>query len=198
MPIHRKYFFDRVRASLFGGSLTESQVDGLNQLLDYAEQHGTDDRQLAYVLASVYHETAKTMQPITEYGSTSYLKGKPYYPYYGRGLIQITWKENYQKQDQKLGLGGTLVANPDRALEWPIALAICFGGMADGDFTGVCLGDHIACRDPATDSCDYYHARKIVNALDCASQIEGYAYHFANALVHVAGPAASAAEGRTS
>jgi putative chitinase len=188
--IHRKYFFDRVRASLFGGTMTQSQVDGINAILDYAEQRNVDDRQLAYVLATIYHECAKTMQPITEYGSESYLKGKPYYPYIGRGLVMITWQENYEKQDRKLGLGGSLVANPDRALEWPIALDICFGGMADGDFTGVCLDDYVTRTDPATDTCDYYHCRKVVNALDCASQIESYAYSFANALVHVAPSAA--------
>lgn len=29
--------------------------------------------------------------------SGTYLKAKPYYPYYGRGAIHLTWKENYQK-----------------------------------------------------------------------------------------------------
>jgi|SRR5262245_16895866 len=184
--INRKYFFDGCRGSLFAGHMTQSQVDGMNAILDYAEAHGVDDRHLAYILATVFHECAQTMQPVTEYGSESYLKSKPYYPYIGRGLVQITWKDNYQKQDDKLGLGGSLVANPDRALEWPIALDICFGGMADGDFTGVGLPKYITCKDVDTDMTDFYNARKVVNGLDCASQIQGYAQQFANAITHAA------------
>ncbi len=29
--------------------------------------------------------------------SGSYLRGQKYWPYYGRGLIQLTWLENYKK-----------------------------------------------------------------------------------------------------
>ena len=190
MTINRRYFFDSVRGSLFAGHMSQDQVDGMNAILDYAEQSGTDDRHLAYILATIFHECAQTMQPVTEYGSQSYLQSKPYYPYIGRGLVQITWESNYQKQDTKLGLGGSLVANPDRALEWPIALAICFGGMYEGDFTGVGLPKYITCTDPTTDTTDFFNARKIVNGLDCASQIQGYAQQFANAITHAATVAA--------
>jgi putative chitinase len=30
-----------------------------------------------------------------EYGGEAYLRSKPYYPYFGRGIIQTTWKANY-------------------------------------------------------------------------------------------------------
>src|SRR5215475_15078850 len=136
--IQRKYFFDSVRGSLFGGSMTQAQVDGMTAMLDFAESVGSDDRHLAYILATTYHETAQTMQPIAEYGKG---KGKPYgvpdpvtgETYYGRGYVQLTWKENYQKQDAKLALGGELVRNADIALEPAIALRVIFGGMYDGD-----------------------------------------------------------------
>jgi putative chitinase len=193
MLIQRKYFFDSVRSSLFGGSLNQSQVDGLNTLLDYAEEIGIDDRHLAYLLATAAHETAWTMQPIKEYGEG---KGKPYgepagpynQRYYGRGYVQLTWFDNYQKQDDKLKLKGELVKNPDLALDPEIARQILFHGCLDGDFTGICLGDHIICADPATDVTDYFEARTVVNGHDRATDIKNYAIKFANGITHAARP----------
>jgi putative chitinase len=187
--IQRKYFFDKVRKSLFGGSLSQSQVDGMNAMLSFAEKEGIDDRHLAYVLATTYHETAYTMEPIEEYGKGS---GKEYgvpdpetgQTYYGRGYVQLTWKENYEKQDDKLGLKGELVNKASLALDPVIAMKVIFWGMRDGDFTGVGLPKYIPCENPETDTCDYYTSRKIVNALDKASTIEGYAFKFADAITH--------------
>jgi putative chitinase len=187
--IQRKYFFDSVRGSLFAGSLNQSQVDGLNALLDYAESNLVDDRHLAYVLATTFHETAQTMQPIAEYGKG---KGKSYgnpagpygQCYYGRGYVQLTWYDNYVKQDKKLGLNNELVKNADLALDPTIAMQVLFSGMNDGDFTGVGLPKYITCKNVETDTTDFYNARKIVNGLDCAQQIQGYAQKFANAITH--------------
>jgi putative chitinase len=77
MPYDRKHFFDTVRKDLFRGNLTQSQVDGMNYLLEVWEKHfeaanprdGTN--WLAYALATFFHETAETMQPIEEYGKGS-------------------------------------------------------------------------------------------------------------------------------
>lgn len=191
MTIQRKYFFDSVRDSLFAGDLSQEQVDGLNKIIDYAEDEGTDDRHLAYILATTFHETAQTMEPIAEYGKGS---GKSYgdpdpqtgQAYYGRGYVQLTWKDNYQKQDDKLNLGGQLVKKADLAMDPKVALQVLFGGMYDGDFTGVGLPQFITCTDPTSDITDFHNARKIVNGLDCADQIEGYAKKFANAITHTA------------
>jgi len=192
--IHRAYFFDNVRYYLDSDqSLTQDQVDGLNTLLDYYETIGTDsedgwcdDRMLAYVLATTWHETAFTMQPIQEYGGESYLKSKPYYPWYGRGYVQLTWQENYATQDEKLGLNGALLANADLALDPEIAKQVLFGGMRDGDFTGRRLDDFFT-----TELTDWYNARTIVNAHDRASDIAGYAEKFLNAISHTfSGPVA--------
>src|SRR5215510_12362012 len=130
--IIRKYYFDSVRGSLFSGSMNQPQVDGQTALLDNAEMLGWDDRWTAYLLATTFWETAQTMQPIAEYGKG---KGKPYgvpagpygQVYYGRGYVQLTWLDNYQKQDQKLGLGGRLIKNADLALDQRIALQVIFG-----------------------------------------------------------------------
>src|SRR4030095_3263062 len=107
------------------GSLTQGQVDGLNVFLDWHDNENPpgpetgriDDRMLADILATTSHETAHTMAPIAEYGKGS---GKPYgqrdpetgQASYGRGYVQLTWRENYERQDTKLGLNGELVRPP--------------------------------------------------------------------------------------
>jgi hypothetical protein len=109
----RDVFFDSVRASLFGGKLTQQQVDGMNAILNAAEENydDWDLRWLANCMAQSKHETASTMWPIAEYGrgeDQPYGKPDPVTGecYYGRGLIQITWSDNYQKADDELGLKG--------------------------------------------------------------------------------------------
>jgi len=195
MPIHRTYFFDSVRFYLDANqSLVQDQVDGLNLLLDFYETVGIegaatyDDRYFAYILATAWHETAFTVQPIAEYGKGA---GKPYgvpagpynQVYYGRGFIQLTWYDNYQRQDAKLGLGGDLVKTPDLALDPEVATQILFAGMLDGDFTGKKLADYFT-----ADTTDWYNARRIVNATDQASTIAGYAEKFLNAIAHTFAP----------
>ncbi|MGB5919381.1 hypothetical protein, partial [Arcobacter sp.] len=46
-----------------------------------------------HFLAQIYHETNR-FRSSEEEGSSSYLSGKSYYPFYGRGLMQLTWKGN--------------------------------------------------------------------------------------------------------
>jgi putative chitinase len=189
MKIQRKFFFDVARAKLFDGALTQSQVEGMTAILNYAEKSNIDDRHVAYILATTFHETGREMIPISEWGKgAGHSYGTPDpatgQTYYGRGFVQITWKENYQKQDDKLKLGGKLVKNADLALDMDIALKILFGGMEDGDFTGKCLDDYITCEDHETDTTDFYSSRKIVNALDQASTIADYANRFVATIAH--------------
>lgn len=65
MILNRVAFFAAVRSPLFGGRLTESQVQGLDALLD-AVPAGMPVPQRAYCLATAFHETGATMQPVTE------------------------------------------------------------------------------------------------------------------------------------
>jgi putative chitinase len=192
MKLQRKYFFDSVRGSLFAGSISQSQVTGMNGLLDRAEEEGVDDRHLAYILATTFHETAQTMQPIAEYGKGKGKKyGVPAGPYnqiyYGRGFVQLTWYDNYVAMQAALGPrwgARDIVPKPDFAMDLDIATDIIFYGMSKGSFTGVGLPKYITISDPLTDTTDFYNARKIVNGLDQASTIQGYAIQFANALAH--------------
>src|SRR5438477_330627 len=105
-----KKFYDTIRPILFKNSIIPKQFEGLSAILSkWKEVKFTDIRWLAYILATVYHETARTMQPIEEgtkgrgrrYGTKVKMSGIPYETpdkiYYGRGLVQITWYENYNK-----------------------------------------------------------------------------------------------------
>ena len=130
-----------------------------------------DIRWIAYMLATVYHETAKRMWPITEYGSQSYLEGKEYYPYVGRGFVQLTWEENYRNASAALGLidERDLVEHPELALDSLIATRCLFRGMSEGWFTGAKLGQFFS-----DDEDNPYDARTIINGHDDAKLIEGY------------------------
>jgi predicted chitinase len=171
-------FFDDVRNSLFGGKLSQGQVEGMENIINYST---VSLDQLAYVLATVKWETAHTMQPIKEYGSTAYLKSKPYYPYYGRGLVQLTWKDNYAKD----GLDKT----PDKALEWESSLYVLFDGMTKGLFTGKKLSDYIN-----DNKRDYINARRIINGTDRAKEIAQIADAYRTALIAAQDPVAPPAD----
>jgi putative chitinase len=181
-PINRNFFFTQVRRTLFANALQQAQVDGLNAILDgweakYAEK---DKRWLAYALATAYHETARTMQPIEEFGKG---RGRPYgkrYPqtgqvYYGRGLVQLTWYYNYDKMKELLGVD--LVHHPELALDPKTATNIMFVGMLDGIFTGKTLANYFG---EVTE--DWIHARRIINGLDKAQAIAAYGRNFHSAL----------------
>ena len=139
MRFSRDIYFEKVRDSLFGGSLEQVQVDGQNIVLAVWEyQKGEDIRHLAYMLATIHHECAKRWWPIMEYGSDSYLQGKEYWPYVGRGWVQLTWEDNYRRASQELNLTDErdLVEHPDMALDSLIATLVLFRGMDQGWFTG--------------------------------------------------------------
>ena len=131
----------------------------------------TDKRQQSYVLATVRHETANTFMPVKEYGSEAYLTKKAYYPYIGRGYIQLTWKDNYEKFGSILGID--LVNNMELACEPETAWKILELGMTKGLFTGKELNDYF--NDQTT---DYVNARKIINGLDQCDLIAHYSTEY--------------------
>ena len=181
--IARGIFFAQIR-SLFG-RMSQSQVEGLNSLLDAVG--GCLINEAAYMLATAYHETAHTMQPIEEYGKgrgRDYgkrlkMNRKPYSDtlplYYGRGYVQLTWYENYEKAGKKVGVD--LLNEPGWALSAPIAAKIMREGMIEGWFTGKKLNDYVGLR-----TADYVSARRIINGMDKAQFIAGYAVVFELAL----------------
>lgn len=187
--MNRKVFYDFVRNLPFGGRISPDQFQGLEKILDYAEKNykDMDVRWLAYILATVFHETARTMQPVRETLATSdaqaisrldaaYAKGqlkgvsKAYWRdgFFGRGLVQITHKANYDKFG---------ITNPADALEWETALRVLFDGMINAKFTKYRLSQFF---NKTND--DPKGARKIVNGTDKATLIAEYHTNFLNAL----------------
>lgn len=191
----RAIFFASVRARLFGGALTPAQVEGMTTVLDECAARGVDDpRAVAYVLATAYHETGRAMRPVREIGrggGRAYGRPDPQtgHVYDGRGYVQITWKANYRRLGDRLGVD--LVAAPDRALEPGVAAAILVVGMKEGLFSGRSLAQSFG----ATKT-DWIGARRIVNGLDRAAAIAGYARAFHDALAAAARPAPVAALAR--
>ncbi len=172
-------FFAAVRVDLFGGAIEQTQVDGINSILG-AWPEGTDPRFVAYALATVFHETARTMEPIAEWGRG---QGKPYgvacgpymQVYYGRGLVQLTWLANYERAEEAIP-GSDLVRRPDNALLPAIAAEVLVRGMSEGWFTGKTLADYFPLGAQATH--DWLGAREIVNGKDHAAEIAAYAHAF--------------------
>lgn len=167
----RSKFYEVIRdrnSGMFGATLTKRQVDGIERILDEAERRATPLRHLAYILATTYHETAHTMQPVREMGGEKYLRSKKYYPWVGEGLVQVTWEVNHRK------FGATA---PGQMMTWPIALKAIFDGMTLGMFTGKKLDDYIN-----DNRADYVAARRIVNGTDRSLIIGEYAKTFERAL----------------
>lgn len=165
----------------FQDTLSSTQRAGLDQVLGFIEADTAikDVTWAAYILATVKHETANRWSPIQEYNlgeGTRYAEGGPYY---GRGYVQLTWDMNYRQMSKALGLSAdeNLEAHPSRALEPRIAYLITSYGMRHGSFTGKKLADYLT---PART--DYVNARKIINGLDQARRIAGYAELFESIL----------------
>jgi putative chitinase len=169
---NRDIYFDKVSQKPFNGKLAQEQVDGQNFILTAWEDHPPADdlRHLAYCLATTMHETASTMQPIEEYGKGEghdYGKKDPVtgQTYYGRGFVQLTWRENYAKATDKLDLDGEndLEWHAEMALEPDIAAHVMFAGMSEGWFRSDTHGRQTLGRYFDEDTDDPYAAREIIN-----------------------------------
>lgn len=167
-------------------TLSAASAVGLDFVLRklIADADITDIRWAAYMLATVKHECAHKWLPIEEYGKGV---GKTYgnpvavnvdakttvnNTYYGRGYVQLTWDYNYKAMDTALGLAKekSLLLHPANALEPETAYRIMSHGMRHGTFTGRKLSDYIE-----GGKLDYFTARRIINGLDEADRIQGYA-----------------------
>ena len=196
MQVNLSVLFDEVRHTLFNGKLTRNQVSGIKFILEQWDETGFTNRQwLAYALATAFHETAFTMQPIRERGGLAYftrmydiggnrpdkarelgnLSPGDGAKYAGRGYVQLTGKTNYRRAGQSLGVD--LLRRPDLAMEPAIAAFIMFQGMKDGWFTGRGFDDYLDGRHS-----DYRNARRIINGTDKADAIADYAIKFEAAL----------------
>ncbi len=198
--MNRTHFFTSIRAAgsgLFGRVLNQSQVDGISAILDHWESAmpAGDLRWLGYMLATVFHETAHTMQPVRETLAESdgraiaildrafaakklpWVKSPYWRPdasgksWLGRGLVQLTHRDNYLRLGQAVGVD--LVADPGLAMQMEIAVRILFEGMIGGLFTGRKLADYF------TDAkADWVGARRIITGPESMQKVAVYARLF--------------------
>jgi len=134
--------------------------------------------QVAYVLATAQWETNQTFEPVREayWLSEDWRKRNlRYYPFYGRGYVQLTWKNNYEKYSQLLDVD--MVADPDIAMQPEIAAFILVHGFKTGTFTGRKISDYI----DASKS-NFIAARRCINGTDRAHEIADLARKFLSEL----------------
>lgn len=176
-------FFGAVRAS-FGG-LGQEQVEGFNHLLKAMGDAGWPIAWAAYGLATAWHETAFTMQPVEEAywvknADAWRRRNLSYYPWHGRGYVQLTHQFNYRRADEKLGLNGALMADPKVAMNCEVAAKILVRGMTEGWFTTHKLADTLP-NGPATRA-QFKASRPIINGRDKDDEIAELAVKFQTAL----------------
>lgn len=196
----------RDNPNLFGAALSPSQRDGMENLLDIWRDYYSYDAidLLSYNLATTYHETAYTMQPIEERGSRSYFdKYEPGtrigralgnttrgdgYRFRGEGHVMNTGRRNARKATQRLNevfdLGIDLEANPEKRGDPFISAHSLFLGNKEGWWTGRDLLDFLDGVDEndAEDLREYISARPVVNGTDKARKIGLHAVEFERAL----------------
>lgn len=200
-------FFAAIRKTLFGGRMTQSQVDGIKGLLTAFDEVGDRDIDtLAYGLATTHHETGRRMMPVREgFAETDagarravaklaakrgpksavarYAKpAGPYgHVYYGRGDPQLTFIENYAACSKDAGVD--LVENPDAMLDPVISRRVLFRGLIDGRWNGRGKGiAHYEGEDDFLDDAEAAQARRTVNVQDKAALIAGYHRAYYDAL----------------
>lgn len=150
---------------------------GFTQLIvEECRKFGCLRNQAAYILATAYHETAHTMRPVVEAywienAEAWRKKNLRYYPYHGRGFVQLTWKENYIKAGEELGVD--FVAHPDQLLEPNNSAKILVKGSMEGWFTGKSIPDYITLEKSGFKS-----ARRVINGTDKAAEIANLAKRY--------------------
>lgn len=199
-------FFDSLRKTLFKRGFKQSQVDGINGILKAMDEVGDKDMDtLAYALATAYHETGTRMVPVREGFATTDLGArravnnlakkrgpnsavakyaKPVGPfnhvYYGRGHVQLTWLENYQKASKIAG--ADLVKDPDKMLDPVISARVLVAGLISGQWGGGKGLDAYEGADDHLNATEAAEARRTVNGKDKATLIAGYHKAFYDAL----------------
>jgi hypothetical protein len=170
---NRDVFYDSVRTRVFNGKLSQSQVNGMDIVLDAWEIDPPRDdlRHLGYMFATTYHETAQKMQPVPENGKGS---GQPYgktdpetkQAYYGRGFVQLTWRDNYARADSEMNWSGDQSCewNADLQLQAVYAAPTMFKGMEEGWFRSSSDGKRQTLDRWFNETKDDpYNAREIIN-----------------------------------
>lgn len=192
-------FFASLRSGILGPTLSPSEVEGCQAILSAAE--GLPISFVAYMLATAYHETATTMQPVKEANWLSPAAQRAYFfrmydiegarpdvaralgnlqpgdgaRFPGMGYVQCTGRKNAERAQRELGL--PIVDNPALLMRPDIAAKVMRRGMVEGWFTGKKLADYLP------DLGGFVAARRIINGTDRADAIASHARKFMDALV---------------
>ncbi|NKJ03150.1 hypothetical protein [Rhizobium sp. SG741] len=201
-------FFDAVRTSLFGGRLSTNQVNGTEAIIDAWQAKPFDNRWLAYMLATVYHEADNTMCAISENLNYSAAGLRATFPKY----FTAAQAASYARQPQRIanrayanrmgngneasgdgwkyrGRGLVQITGHDNYAKYGIAdnpdMALdpvkAVEILFDGMTNGRFTGRKLSDFFTATTT-DWIGARKIINGTDRAADIAGYARKFAAAI----------------
>lgn len=174
-----KIFYDTFRKHY--GKITQRQVDALNRFNKSVirEQGMFTLQEWAYIYATVYWETGFTFEGVRESPRQTEAWRKKkfyYYPYYGRGYVQLTHERNYALFSKIMGID--LVGNPDLALEHENAFFILTYGCKHGLYTGRKIGFYMQ----PDGSFDAINARRVINGTDKAREIASHYEKFRDIL----------------
>lgn len=92
------------------------------------------------VLGTIAVETAHTFEPVREaywLPESWRAANLRYYPWYGRGFVQLTWQSNYDAFGKHIGVD--LISDPDLAMQPAIAARIMASFFVDNDIQTPCL-----------------------------------------------------------
>ena len=149
-------------------------------IIDECNREGLNwPAQIAYVLATVQWETAGTWRPVREGTRVDAQTERwrrnslSYYPYYGRGYVQLTHFAGYARYTRP---AVDLINDPDLAMQGDIALGVLVNGMKTGAF------GHRLDRHVSGTKTDFVNARQVVNAMDHAQEIASLAQGWLNKL----------------
>jgi len=194
--MNKEEFYKSLRrrnSGVFGTSLSQQQVDGIEGIIAAFESHGDGKADtLAYALATAYHEVGGRMVPVregfakTDAGARRAVEAlarrrgpssavakyaKPAGPYghvyYARGHVGLTWDYNYEGSSADAGVD--LVKYPDKMLDPEISARVMIKGLLDGRWNGKKKGLRFY-----LDKGDLKNARRTVNILDKWQLIAGY------------------------
>lgn len=187
MQINFIKFFDNYHATFGATSLTV--YNNINTMLQSLVKYqsrltpGVIVEQWAYIAATCYHESNHTFGAYCEV--RQYKTDTPrrkavraaqdkYWStgYYGRGPVQLTWREEYAWAEKVTGR--PLLNDPDLLLrDLPLGYEVAIKSMTDPSINGKQLSDYIN-----TKKVDYVNARRVVNGTDRKQLIAGYAVKF--------------------
>ena len=156
-----------------GGNATATEKAIVAECL---RQGVTDKAQIAYILATAKHESdgyatreeyssGEQYEGRTDLGNTQPGDGVRFK---GRGYVQVTGRDNYQKYSQILGKD--FAANPAQMADPDVSLFTLVHGMKNGTFTTARLSEYVGGGRQ-----DFVGARAVVNGNDRADLIAGYA-----------------------